>query len=78
MLFLGTEKYPDEKEYSDYLQAHGGASNAWTDREDTNYYFDVNWPFLEPALDRFAQVRLFSYYNEKLLYSKKIIPLMRV
>lgn len=24
MLFLGTEKYPDEKEYNHYLNTHGG------------------------------------------------------
>lgn len=42
MLFMGTEKYPDENEYSKFLSAHGGASNAYTDSEDTVYYFDVN------------------------------------
>jgi predicted Zn-dependent peptidase len=42
MLFMGTEKYPDENEYSKYLSAHGGSSNAYTDSEDTVYYFDVN------------------------------------
>lgn len=52
MLFLGTEKYPDEKEYGNFLQAHGGLSNAWTDKEHTNYYFDVNTPHFQGALDR--------------------------
>lgn len=37
MLFLGTEKYPSEEEYSNYLSAHGGSSNAYTDSEDTVY-----------------------------------------
>jgi len=55
MLFMGTEKYPDENEYSVYLSSHGGHSNAYTDAESTNYYFDIQASFLEGALDRFAQ-----------------------
>lgn len=55
MLFLGTEKYPDENEYSNYLNTNGGSSNAFTSAENTNYYFDVTCGFLEGALDRFAQ-----------------------
>ena len=35
MLFMGTEKYPDENEYSKFLAAHGGSSNAYTAAEDT-------------------------------------------
>ncbi|KAL3809582.1 hypothetical protein ACHAXA_005798 [Cyclostephanos tholiformis] len=42
MLFLGTEKYPNENEYEDYLGRNGGMSNAYTDMEDTNYYFNVS------------------------------------
>ena len=30
MLFLGTEKYPDEAEYSKFLTGNGGYSNAYT------------------------------------------------
>lgn len=55
MLFLGTEKYPDENEYSNYLNTNGGFSNAFTSAENTNYYFDVTHQYLEGALDRFAQ-----------------------
>lgn len=52
LLFMGTEKYPDEAEYSAYLSDHGGSSNAYTDAELTNYYFDVNSGDFEEALDR--------------------------
>lgn len=41
MLFLGTEKYPSEDEYEAFLNQNGGSSNAYTDMEDTNYYFSV-------------------------------------
>ncbi|KAJ2599592.1 metalloprotease [Coemansia sp. RSA 1721] len=38
-----------------YLSAHGGYSNAYTDLEDTCYYFEVTYDALEGALDRFSQ-----------------------
>lgn len=50
MLFMGTEKYPDENEYSSYLSEHGGMSNAYTSTENTNYYFDVSHPYLEVGI----------------------------
>ncbi|MBN7770088.1 insulinase family protein [Marinobacter daepoensis] len=55
MLFLGTEKYPEAGEYQQFIRSHGGSHNAFTAFEDTNYFFDVEAAFLEPALDRFAQ-----------------------
>ena len=41
MLFLGTEKYPKENDYESFLSKYGGFSNAYTDMEDTNYYFSL-------------------------------------
>eukprot|EP01091_Cochliopodium_minus_P012601 TRINITY_DN3850_c0_g1_i1.p1 TRINITY_DN3850_c0_g1~~TRINITY_DN3850_c0_g1_i1.p1 ORF type:complete len:956 (-),score=241.60 TRINITY_DN3850_c0_g1_i1:101-2968(-) len=64
MLFMGTTKYPDENEYSEYLSKHGGDSNAFTDLENTNYYFDVNCDSFEGALDRFAQFFISPLFNE--------------
>jgi len=55
LLFMGTEKYPVENEYSEYLSSHGGNSNAYTSSELTNYYFYVDSNHLEGALDRFSQ-----------------------
>lgn len=37
MSFLGTKKYPEENEFSEFLSANGGSSNAFTDSEDTVY-----------------------------------------
>jgi hypothetical protein len=37
MSFLGTKKYPKEEEFSSFLAANGGSSNAYTDSEDTVY-----------------------------------------
>lgn len=55
MLFLGTEKYPEENAYTKFLNEHGGSSNAFTSAEHTNFYFDVSPDYLPGALDRFAQ-----------------------
>lgn len=54
MLFLGTEQYPSENEYSVFLNSHGGYSNAYTAGENTVYYFDVQNEFFEGALDIFS------------------------
>jgi len=55
MLFLGTEAYPEPGEYQQFIKSHGGSHNAFTAFQDTNYFFDIQAQFLEPALDRFAQ-----------------------
>eukprot|EP01041_Mallomonas_annulata_P009052 gene9052-18749_t len=65
MLFLGTEKYPEENAYSSYLNAHGGHSNAYTAQEDTVYYFDIQNDFLEHALDMFASFFISPLFTEE-------------
>jgi insulysin len=55
MLFLGTEKYPSESEYSNYLRSNGGYSNAYTASDHTNYQFEIPHGAFEGAIDRFAQ-----------------------
>lgn len=55
MLFLGTQKYPDAADYQEFIKVHGGNRNAYTSFDHTNYFFDIDAGFLEPALDRFAQ-----------------------
>lgn len=55
MLFMGSEKYPNENEYSDYIKNKGGYSNAFTSLTDTNYHFEVSNEGFEKALDMFAQ-----------------------
>ena len=56
MLFMGTEKYPRENEYSEYIAKNGGAyKNAFTTLTDTNFHFMISNEAFEGALDRFAQ-----------------------
>lgn len=31
MLFMGSDRYPDENDYDAFLTAHGGSSNACTE-----------------------------------------------
>lgn len=64
MLFLGTEKYPHENEYSKYLSEHGGSSNAHTTQEHTSYYFDVTPDNFRGALDRFSQFFISPLFTE--------------
>jgi len=55
MLFLGTKKYPDENSFETFLSQSGGQSNAYTDTEDTVYYFEMsNSGKLEESLKRFG------------------------
>jgi insulysin len=71
MLFLGTEKYPDAAEYSNYLQTNGGYSNAYTAGDHTNYHFEV-YPFaFEGALDRFAQFFIAPLFSEEFTEREK-------
>jgi insulysin len=55
MLFMGSKKYPEVDDYSQYLEKYAGYTNAFTSNENTNYHFSVNDEGLECALDRFAQ-----------------------
>ncbi|PVI04297.1 LuxS/MPP-like metallohydrolase [Periconia macrospinosa] len=41
LLFMGTEKYPEENNYNKYLTSHSGMSNAYTAATSTNYYFEL-------------------------------------
>ncbi|KDQ61093.1 hypothetical protein JAAARDRAFT_32094 [Jaapia argillacea MUCL 33604] len=54
LLFMGTETYPRENEYSEYLSKNNGSSNAYTATSATNYYFNVATQALPGALSRFA------------------------
>ncbi|KAK4883510.1 hypothetical protein RN001_006829 [Aquatica leii] len=64
MLFLGTEKYPNENDYSKFLSEHGGNSNAATYPDHTVYYFDIVPDYLQDTLDRFAQFFISPLFTE--------------
>ncbi len=64
MVFLGTEKYPDEASYNKFIESNGGYSNAWTADEATNYRFVVTAPHLDEGLDRFSQFFIAPLFTE--------------
>ncbi|KAJ1727785.1 metalloprotease [Coemansia biformis] len=55
MLFMGSEKYPGENEYTQFLTNNSGSHNAYTSDTQTTYFFDIPNGALEGALDRFSR-----------------------
>lgn len=55
MLFMGSDKYPEENYYDSFVTTHGGSCNASTSGEYTTYEFDVNNEAFGECLDIFAQ-----------------------
>jgi insulysin len=41
MLFLGSKKFPVEKDYVDYISKNSGTYNAYTATLHTNYMFSI-------------------------------------
>lgn len=54
LIFMGSEKYPDENEFEQFIQNSGGSDNASTNNERTVFYFQVREHLLDDALDRFS------------------------
>ena len=54
LVFMGSERFPDENAYDAYLQQHGGGSNAYTEAEQTVFHFDCAPSAFHGALQRFA------------------------
>ena len=71
MLFLGTEKYPQASEYQQFIKENGGANNAYTSFEHTNYFFDIKPSALEQGLDRFAQFFIAPLLNDQYVEREK-------
>ncbi|KAI4479428.1 hypothetical protein M0804_011213 [Polistes exclamans] len=55
MVFMGSEKYPEENDFDSYITKRGGSDNAATECEQTTFYFEVQEKYLLSSLDRFAQ-----------------------
>ncbi|XP_069794757.1 nardilysin-like [Narcine bancroftii] len=55
MVFMGSERYPDENGFDAFLKKHGGSDNASTDCEHTVFQFDIQRKYFKAALDRWAQ-----------------------
>lgn len=64
LLFMGTEKYPEENAYMDFLNLNNGSSNAYTTDECTVYYFDISNNYIDKGLDMFAQFFISPLFNK--------------
>lgn len=51
LLFMGSEKYPDSRDFSSYLEKCGGINNAYTSHYNTCYYIELDTIFLEKGVD---------------------------
>ncbi|RME34472.1 MAG: peptidase M16 [Gammaproteobacteria bacterium] len=71
MLFLGTARYPEAGAYQAFISQHGGDHNAWTAGVHTNYFFDIDSAWLEPALDRFSRFFIDPLFNEAYVEREK-------
>ena len=38
---MGTEKYPKENDYNEFINKHGGHDNASTGEDYTEYHFNI-------------------------------------
>ena len=54
MLFMGTERFPDENAFDAHLSRHGGRSNAYTATNRTAYTFECKNDGFAEGLRRFA------------------------
>ena len=54
MVFMGSEKYPDESNFMDSVGKNGGMTNAMTADTDTTYFFTIGSNNYLKILDMFA------------------------
>ena len=64
MLFLGSEKYPDESYFDEFVSKNGGYSNAYTDTYQTVYYFSVLNNSFEKSIDIFSRFFIDPLFDE--------------
>jgi insulysin len=62
LLFMGSEKYPEQNEYTSYIQTCGGSFNAFTADYMTLYYLELDTSFFKKG------VEMLSWFFKKPLY----------
>lgn len=55
MVFMGSEKYPNENIFDSFICKHGGSDNAHTDTERTVFLLEIQPEHFADALDIWAQ-----------------------
>ena len=67
MLFLGSSKYPNGDDYFKTITENNGNFNAYTDREITNYFFDIHHSTFDKAVDIFSR-----FFIDPLFHKEKV------
>lgn len=67
MMFMGTTTYPDENEFSKMLAIYNGSHNAFTDFQETCYYFNCMNEGFDKMLD------IFMHFFIDPIFSKEAI-----
>lgn len=67
MIILGSERYPEYKEFQKLVDNHDGKVSFTTSSDHSTYYFHINTTndsILEHVLDRFIQVFYELFYKD--------------
>jgi len=67
LLFMGSKKYPDSRDFSSYLEKCGGMNNAYTAHYNTCYFIELDSSFLEKGVD------MLSWFFRKPILDMKYI-----
>ena len=67
LLFMGSEKYPKQNEYTSYIQTCGGTYNAFTSDNMTVYYLELDTSFFKKG------VEMLSWFFKKPILDMKHI-----
>ncbi|XP_037935683.1 nardilysin [Teleopsis dalmanni] len=54
MIFMGSEKFPEENAFDVHIKNCGGFDNAHTESEETVFYFEVGEEHLDSSMDCFS------------------------
>lgn len=67
MLFMGSEKYPDENLFHNYISNNGGITNAFTSGDHTCYHYTIQQDsdILKKSLDIFAHFFIDPLLNKE-------------
>jgi hypothetical protein len=62
MVFMGSDRYPGEDEFDEFVSSHGGYTNAHTDAEETCYVFEIQvCSWRQRTAHNLVSVVLFSF-----------------
>ena len=64
MLFLGTQRFPEESGFATFISSAGGSKNAFTAAEETAFHFDCRGEALPSSLDRFSDFFISPLFTE--------------